>query len=128
MSFTAFVACGLVICVLTVTVKQYRPEIASEMSIAGGILLFSVLLAWLVPLLDDLTEIVSSLDSFSHLSVIIKAIGICLVAQIASDTCKDAGQQSLAAKIDIGGKIAVLAVSFPLFKTLLELAAEIIEI
>ena len=53
--------------------------------------------------------------------VVIKALGICLVTQMACDTCCDFGQNALAGKLELAAKIAILAISFPLFKQLFSL-------
>ena len=58
--------------------------------------------------------------------VIIKALGICYVTQLASDTCQDAGERAMAGKIELAGRVAVLLLSLPMFSSILQIALELI--
>ena len=58
----------------------------------------------------------------------VKALGVCVVTQLASDTCKDCGQNSIASKIELGGKVLILAISLPMFTSLLETINKLINL
>ena len=61
-----------------------------------------------------------------YLRVIFRAVGICLLTQLAADTCRDAGEQSLAAKAELAGKCFMLLLALPLFERLLSLVTGLI--
>jgi stage III sporulation protein AD len=54
-----------------------------------------------------------------------KAIGICIVTELASDSCKDAGESALATAVTMTGKTALLLLSLPLMESLLHVLQEV---
>ena len=55
-----------------------------------------------------------------YLAILLKMLGVAYVAEFASSICKDAGHQTIAGQIEVYSKIAILALSMPVLKTLLE--------
>lgn len=127
MNIFAFVGVGIIMCVLVVTVKQFKPELAMPLGIACGVVMTAYLVSLALPLFNEINQIASDSGINSEfISIAVKAIGICIAVQISSDVCRDAGESALANKLELGGKIALLIVSLPLFKEMLSLAVEII--
>lgn len=127
MDIFAFVGVGIIMCILIVTVKQFKPELALPLCIISGVVMTGYLINLILPLFNEIKSIAADSGINSDFIVIaVKAIGICIAVQIASDVCRDAGQSALANKLEMGGKIALLIVSLPLFKEMLSLAVEII--
>ena len=62
-----------------------------------------------------------------YAQILFKCLGICLITQFASDSCKDAGESSLGTKIDTAGKIALVVISLPLMEKLVETATSLIK-
>ena len=52
--------------------------------------------------------------------LLIKITGIAILTEFAVSICKDSGESAIANKIDIGGKIMIVAVSVPIISSLLE--------
>ena len=63
--------------------------------------------------IDELMNRANLSDEFS--GVLFKALGICIVTQLAGDVCRDAGESAIASKVEMAGKLAVLISSLPLF-------------
>ena len=128
MDFFAFCGCGIVACVLIITVKQYRPDIAVVLAIAAGVVLFAYMAS---DLADSMTRIYSIMDGVSDFreeaEMVIRALGICLISQLTSDVCRDAGQATIASRIELGGKIVSLMLIFPIFVRILETAELIMD-
>ncbi len=55
-----------------------------------------------------------------------KVIGISYLVCITAELCKDAGENAIAAKIELGGKLIILAMAIPIINSLLNLVKEII--
>ncbi|GHU60660.1 stage III sporulation protein AD [Clostridia bacterium] len=55
------------------------------------------------------------------LSPLIKTLGIAILAKIASDTCRDAGQSSVASGVELAGTVAAIYVALPLLSSVLEM-------
>ena len=67
----------------------------------------------------------SGIDT-AYVKIVIKIIGVAYICQFASDICKDAGESSIAGKIELGGKIVIITMSMPIIYGLLELVSRII--
>ena len=88
-------ALAVSVCVLCAVIKQYRPEYAPIVQIAA----VAVIAASAVRILQN---IISQLDFFSGMSetggecisVLIKALGVAVAAQIAGDICRDNGNSA----------------------------------
>lgn len=120
---------GIGICgtVLALTVKQYRPELA----IAVPVLSAAVILLLCVPYLSSVLTMFQNIAEESgidtaYVKIVIKIIGVAYICQFASDICKDAGESSIAGKIELGGKVVIITLSMPIIYGLLELTSKII--
>lgn len=96
-------------------------------SIAAGILIFLSVIAVIDPILDFIRELTdkAGLDGI-YCEVLLKALAICYITQLACDCCKDAGESAIAAKLQIAGKIAILIIALPMFKALTEIVTGLI--
>lgn len=122
MDMMAVVGIGIIGVALAVLMKQYKPEYALAVSLIVGVVLFAVSLEGLTPVLDQLNALLNQTKMpREYIEILIKALGICFITQIACDTCKDAGQSAIASKLEIAGKLAILALSLPLFSELLSI-------
>ena len=61
-----------------------------------------------------------------HIKLLLKLMAISYVVEFGSEVCKDAGQQSLAAKIQLGGKLMMAALALPIFQSLMEVVTELL--
>ncbi len=111
---------ALVTAVFSLVVRQRNPEQAFLLTIGFAAVAGVYLLSEAARLLGDFLDFADGAVEESF-RVVIKALGICLVTQMACDTCCDFGQTALAGKLELAAKIAILAISFPLFKQLFSL-------
>lgn len=61
-----------------------------------------------------------------YVETILKIIGIAYIAEFASQITKDAGQGAIAAKIELAGKILILAMAIPILTVLIETIIQLI--
>jgi stage III sporulation protein AD len=59
-------------------------------------------------------------------SIVLKEVGISIVARLASDICREAGQVSAASGAEFVGAIAALYVALPLFETVISMIESLI--
>lgn len=114
-------ALGIVAAVLCVVIKQYRPEMALQIAIALGVVIFLFLSAQL----SGISSVVSALFEKAKIQpeyfmTILKATGIAFITEFASQTCKDAGEGSIAQKMEIGGKVLIVFLAMPMLLALLQ--------
>lgn len=70
------------------------------------------------PLLDWLHTLDGYFQGQSP-AVLLQVLGIALVAQLAADTCKEAGLSAAAAAIELCGRVLALLQALPLLQSLL---------
>lgn len=115
-------AAAIVTVILVLTVKKDKPELAIAMSVAGGaiiLLIIAAKIAELVPVIENITE---GLNLPNELfAPLIKIVGVAYVAEFAVGTCRDAGENALAAKVELGGKIIIFVLALPVVVYLFEM-------
>lgn len=127
MEFTGIVAVALIAAILAVVMEQYKPEFSILIVAAAGCGILIMILASVIPALDRVRELIAEAGlSAEYFGVLFKALGICYITQFAGDMCRDAGQTSMAGKIDLAGKTAVVLLALPLLSTLVELIVSLI--
>ena len=127
MNITAIAAFAVVAAVLAVMLRQYKPENSIILSVAAGVLLLMFVVSAAAPIVDKINEIMDKSAAVSQYGgVLIKALGICLISQMACDACTDAGEVSLASKAELAGKIAMVLVALPLFDDILDVVIKLL--
>ena len=56
-----------------------------------------------------------------------KSLAVCYITQMASDSCADAGEKSIAAKIELAGKFAIVLLALPVFDRLTEVIKQLLQ-
>ncbi len=114
---------------LVILLKQYKPEYAFGAALAAGIVLFFYIVHLLTDIFDFFDEMISSAGiKNAEFEILIRCMGIGVVAKIASDTCKDCGQGSIASNVDFAAKIFMLISAMPLFVKILGIIDSIINL
>lgn len=127
MQITALIGAAIICTILCVTLKQYKPEYAVIVSLAAAVLLMSGVIGDVSNILSQVQNILASAQiPSSYIAILLKCLGVCLLTQFACDAAKDAGQNSIASKIELAGKIAVISISLPLFGEILGLVSKLI--
>lgn len=127
MDIIKIIGIGLISLVIIIIIKQYRPEFAIYISIlAGSLIIILVMdkLSGIVNLLLDLSN-KSGLNS-NFLKILLKITGIAFLTEFAVSICKDSGENSIANKVDLGGKIIIISLSIPILSSLLETVIKIL--
>ena len=122
MEITRVIALGLTGTVLSVLLKKENPQIAMLTAAATGILIFLMLCAPLGNLLSLLKETAEQAGvGEGYFGIVLKVIGIAYLTQFGSQLCADAGENAVAAKIELAGKILMMTAAAPVLTGLLEM-------
>ncbi len=122
MTFYGVLGFSLIATVLLLIVRKERPEIAAPISIAASALI-------LIGLMKNISQILSVFESLAsraqinsgYFKLVVKIVGIAYLAGFGAQICKDAGENSMAAKIELAGKIFILSLGVPIMAGLLEM-------
>ena len=116
------VSIGIVVMLLSVIVKKLSKDIGMLISIGGGILIFFIIIPYLSGVLGIMTTLTEHIDTdMTHLNTIFKVLGIAYIAEFGAQLCKDAGEGAIASKIELGGKVMIMAISAPIIISFLNL-------
>ena len=116
--------CGIaVICVILIAlIKAYKPEFTIEAVLCASILLLFYVIGSIRYSFTYLEDIYDQMSyGKSYFPIISKALGIAYVTEFTSAICQDAGEKSIAGKVELAGKIAILLIALPVFTSLLDL-------
>lgn len=121
MNIAQIVVIGLVGTILCIMIKEQRPEISLLIAVATGVLIFISVCDKLKILLLLLEETAQKAGvSEGYFAIVLKVIGISYLAQFGIQLCMDAGQSSVAGKIELAGKIMIMVISAPVLLSLLD--------
>ena len=125
----AAAAAGLVGTVLALILRQYRPEFRMLVTAAVTLLLMAMVLEQLSPVLEQLRSTMELTGlTGDYAAILFKAVGICLLTQLAGDVCRDSGESSIASKIELAGRAAILLTAMPLIQEVLAWAWELMNL
>ena len=112
---------------LSLMLRQYRPEYAVFVSLGGSVVALLWLLQGIAQVMEELEQFFQgSLISGELIQVVMKCLGVCILTELAGQTCRDAGENAIAAKVELAGKVTLVLVSLPLFQRLLEVAERLL--
>ena len=116
---------------LTVILSLSLDKTERDISAVMGIVALCVAACAAVTILNPVLNYLVELQRLFHLpdgliSILMKAVGIALVAELSATICADAGNASLGKMLQILGGAAVLTLSVPMFRTLMTIIKEMI--
>lgn len=127
MDILKIVFLGILTTLLYALLRQLKPETAPLVVLAGA----SVII---IALTDGLLGISEEIDGMMELaglekenvSILMKSLGICVVTQFAADICYDNSCSSIAAAVELAGRVGAIALAMPMIKTVAQLAIGLI--
>lgn len=127
MEIIRIIGLGLVTTILVVLLKQEKPEIALQLSIVVGVIIFWMLLdkiSFVINMLQDLSQR-ANVEKI-YISTIFKIVGIAYLAEFGAQICNDAGSSSIASKIEFAAQIIIMVISLPIFMAVIDLVFKIL--
>lgn len=121
MEIVKIVGIGLLAGMLINLLRQQKPEMANLLSIAAGAMLFLVLAAKVMRVVEVLQTLSAraQIDQ-AHLGTVLKIIGIAYVADFGSQVLQDAGEKAVAAKVEMGGKVTIMLLAVPILLAIMD--------
>lgn len=114
------VGIGIAMAVVIGILRSTHTPMAVQLSISFTVVMMLVLIEPLREVLTFFAEMGRRAGmNRHHLEVLFKAVGIAYVASVGAQLAKDAGEQSVAVLIELGGKVLILTVAIPVFSSIL---------
>ncbi len=116
----------LITVVLSIVLNKQNKDLSIVLILAVSVMVLFAAISYIEPVfafIDKLQEL-GNLD-LSVLQIILKAVGISLIAEIAVQVCQDSGNTALGKAVQIFATMAVLWISLPLMESLIDLLQKI---
>ena len=115
------VGIAMVSTILCIVIKKDRPEMANIVALTAGIIILLSVVMKLSFIVDGIQSLADKVNIPSmYISLIIKLIGICYIIEFAISLCNDCGEKSIASKLEFGGKIIIMTMSFPILLSIVD--------
>lgn len=102
--FSVLLSIGVCIAIFLSTAKDLYGAARSVMSIASG-----------------------NSEINSYIGLMVKILGISLIAQLVIDLCRDSGEGAIATQTEIATKIIILSMTLPLFETVINIVTGLLK-
>ena len=127
MDVIKLVGLALVSTILCLIIKKDRPEIAIFIGILTGIMILLSVTYKFNFIIESINELANKANiPTMYISLIIKLIGIAYLMEFAIQICKDCGEGNIASKLEFGGKIIVMTMSFPILISIIDMILNLI--
>ncbi|MCA1320580.1 stage III sporulation protein AD [Bacillus haimaensis] len=121
MEIIQIVGLGLVATFLALIVKEQKPTFAFMLVVFVGCVIFLFLIDQVFHVIRMLERIaVNANVNLIYVETILKIVGIAYIAEFGAQITKDAGQGAIASKIELAGKILILAMAIPILTVIIE--------
>lgn len=122
MEILKIIGVAFITAICSTLVKSTKPELSFAINSVGVVVI-------LLQIFNTIPQISSFLSEISVLSgiengvikLLFKIVGIGYIAEFSSDLLVDFGNTSLADKVILAGRVAIIILSLPIFESLLKL-------
>lgn len=99
--------------------RLQRPELATALSLVGGLAVVMLLLPQADGLMDWISRFERTLPLEGDIvAVVLKGAGITLLSEMGAQLCVDAGESALAGRIALAARVCMLGLCAPLIAEL----------
>jgi len=118
---------GIIVSILSIFLKEVKPEYSLLCVIIGSIIIIFYILSSITQVLVFFDNIVqkTGINHGLYLSML-KIIGIGYLVEFGANVCRDSGNSSIAEKVILTGKIMIFLISIPVVSNLFEMVFELI--
>ena len=121
MEIWQIVGLALIVTVISVVLKQIRPEIALQLTILAGASIFILVMSKIKVIVDLLQNLADQANISSYyLLIVLKIVGVAYLAEFGAQICRDAGEGALASKIELAAKVTVIVIAIPIIVAITE--------
>ena len=127
MDLVKIIGIALVTTFAVMVLRPKKPELAAIVSIAGGVIVLLMAVDAFGSVIASFTSIVNRTGINSEVfSALLKIIGIGYLTDFAAGICTDAGNNSMAQKVSLAGKVIILVLALPIIDNLIQIVVGIL--
>lgn len=118
---------AIIVSILSVLLKQIKPEYSLMCILVGSAILIFYILSSFQNIFEFFAQIVDKTGIDNGLfNTMLKIIGVGYLIEFTSSICNDSGNASMADKVVLAGKLIIFALSLPIISNLFNLIMELI--
>lgn len=115
------VGLGLIATFLVIVVKEQKPVFAFTITVFTGAIIFLYLIGEIQNIIQMLEGLAAKANiEIIYVETVLKIIGIAYIAEFGAQITRDAGQGAIASKIELAGKLLIMAMAIPILKLIIE--------
>ena len=127
---TEWIFSVLALCVFATILCKVLDHYNKEFSLYIAVSVIIIVSGFAFITLSPVSELVEELFTRAGLGedfiiILFKSVGICYITELSSEVCKDNGQGGISVIAELSGKIALIIVSMPLTKTIIEIITDL---
>jgi stage III sporulation protein AD len=123
------VGLGLIAAVLSLIVKEQKPLFSFLLALFTGIVIFLFLIGKISSIIQVLSDLaVKSSVNMVFLRTILKIIGVAYIAEFGAQIIRDAGQEAVASKIELAGKVLIMVMAIPVITVIIETVMKLLPV
>lgn len=127
MDIFAVAAVTLCAVVIAALLKRTNAEYTLLIAVVTVIFVLMSVLERVIPLVEEVRAVAEiGLFAEPYLEVLLKAVGITILAQITREICKDSGQAALAYSVDLAARVTILMLCLPIISSIFGYIQEIL--
>ena len=127
MDILKVVGIGIVSTIAIVILKNVKSEFALYISLITGVIIFTMILGELSYVIETLNTLARRVNiEFAYFSTILRIIGMAYIVEFGAQISRDAGEEGIAMKIELGGKVMIMVLAIPILLALMELIIKIL--
>lgn len=126
---TVIKLCGIAVLGVcaTLIMRAAKSELAAPVAALTGIIILFSAVSSIYPVVTFASEITEGNSYSLYFSVILRALGIGILVQSASDLCRDNGENAIASKLEFAAKVGIILLGLPVIREILSFTQKIIE-
>lgn len=118
---------GVLGAVLAAAIRPFRPDMALVVGAATGVLLMLAAVLKLTGVTDAFRTLMDTYGIESEfVAILLKIVGIAYAAQFGAQICADAGETAISGRVELCGRVMILAAALPAVAMALSSAAGLI--
>ncbi|MEI7024671.1 stage III sporulation protein AD [Paenibacillus sp. y28] len=129
MEIIQIVGLGFIVTVLTLILKEQKPLFAFLLVTVTGLFIFLFLIEKISAIIEILEQLAQASGIKTiFLKTILKIIGIAYIAEFGAQIIRDAGQESIASKVELAGKVLIMVMAIPIISIIIETVIQLLPV
>ena len=100
---------------------------AFAVRLGGAVLILGLVSALAVSAVEYLSALCALYIPSQYFSIMLKALGVCVLCRICSDICRDCGDATASSAVESAAKLTLVLMSIPILEELIGYAASLSE-